>query len=103
LYLCDIPYPLRIGALIFFLVLLVNPWRRWINLLIEGQPEPPKRPAVRWPLRPSNLLILLGVGFYTYWGVYEPCPAPRFPFFCGVIVTVLAFVVRRWEDASVRE
>jgi hypothetical protein len=78
-------------------------WRRWINLVLEGQPELPKRPALRWPFRPSNFLILLGAGFYTYWGLYEPCPAPRFPFFCGVIVTVLAFVFRRWEDGSVRE
>jgi hypothetical protein len=104
--LCNLPYALRIALLLFFLLLmmLVNPWRGWSNQVFESRPKSPGNPPqATWLLRPSALSMLLGVGFYAFWGLHEPCPGPRLSFFFGVIAIVVARVIRRWEHEAERK
>jgi hypothetical protein len=98
--LCGLAYPIRIFALILSAVLLVNPLRRWINRLTIEEAERPGPASFRWLRRPSGLLMIIGVGSYTYWGLYDPCPAPVFPFFFGVAAILLSFFIRHWEEEA---
>ena len=59
---CNFPYVWGIVLLVLFLVGLVNPWRRYINYVFDGQYEPGRKPlaSATWFRRPSNILMFMG-------------------------------------------
>ena len=87
---CNFPYVWRIVLLVLFLVGHVNPWRRYINYVFDGQYEPGRKPlaSATWFRRPSNILMFMGSCLFSYWSLRQPCPGPRSYFFSGVIVVV---------------
>jgi len=63
----------------------------------------------RWLLRPSNILILLGVSFFIYKGLHDPLWEGFYDegsysgSGIGTIIITLAFVIRQWEADAVRD
>jgi hypothetical protein len=78
-------------SLFFFLLLLIG-WSQWAALAFEDY-EPGKRLILRWWQRPSTLLIVLGAGFTIYTGSPNRLTA---------MVVCLAFIIRHWENESLR-
>ena len=92
-------YGLFIALLLLSAALLVNGWRRSEDLVFEGDnPSFGRRSTWAWPLRPSNILIVLGFGFYIYKALQGPGwdVGGNEEFISGLIVA-LACVVREWE------
>jgi len=57
-----------------------------------------------WLLRPSNILILLGVIFYLYRTLYDPqWDSRRSSASIGVTIIALAFAVRKWDIQAIKD
>jgi hypothetical protein len=57
-----------------------------------------------WLLRPSNILILLGVIFYLYRTLYDPqWDSRRSSASIGVTIIALAFAVRKWDSQAIKD
>jgi hypothetical protein len=95
---------LNIILMVSLLVLEVNAWRRWANQALESDDEPiSKRSRPVWPLRPSNLLVLLGVGITFYSAVQHPPLGDQPLIGISAMLFCLAFVVRHWEREALRK
>jgi hypothetical protein len=101
----DMPYSMRIPFVLFCLALMLNAWRRWMKYVVRNSSESAPRAATpKWPLRPSNLLMILGMGTYIYCGLTDDDTVARFLFFVfSWIMIGGAFVLRYWEDEFTKE
>lgn|SRR5260370_1015482 len=99
----ELPYSFRVIYVLLFLALAVNAWRRWTDQVLKSNYESgPRRSTPKWPLRPSNLLMLLGAGSYMYWGLQEKSAVSGYLFTLSWIIIGVAFVFRHWEDEFFR-
>src|SRR3989442_14102444 len=95
----NFPYALWIVLLSLCVAILVDEWGRWRNWAFKDHRDSGRRRAPAWPLRPSNILILLGTGFYIYKGLYNPWwDDVRYEASIGAMIVALAFVIRKWEN-----
>lgn len=86
-------------ALLSFLSLLIY-WRGWARQAFgDDKSETGSRP--RWPLRPSNLLILLAAGLYLYQVLQLHRYSIRESW--APILVLLAVIIRYWENDALRD
>jgi hypothetical protein len=98
------PYSFRIAYLPVGLAVIGIAWRRWTEHVLKSNDERlQKRLRVKWLLRPSNLLMLVSVSSFMYWGLHKECAASGYLFALSWIGIGAAFVVRRREDQSLNQ
>jgi hypothetical protein len=98
-----IPYSFRIAYLLVWLAVIVNAWRRWTEHVLKSNDERlQKRVRVKWLLRPSNLLMLVSASSFMFWGLHKEFAASGYLFALSWTTIGVAFVVRRWEDQSLK-
>jgi hypothetical protein len=99
-----IPYSFRVVFLLVFLAGLVNAWRRWTNRTLKSADGSIQNSSkLKWSLRPSNLLRLVSVGSFLYWGLHQEFAASGYLFALSWIGIGVAFAVRHWEDESLKQ
>jgi len=93
------PYSVRVVFLLYLLAAVVIYWRRWIDQVLKSNYlSAPKGSTPKWPLRPSNLLMLASVGSYVYWGLQKKSVVSGYLFTFSWIMIVVALVFHHWED-----
>jgi hypothetical protein len=96
--------PLTMMLSVFASLLILALCWRWAKLALESDMEPGrKRSKPRWPLRPSNLLFVLGFVISIYAVLHGPptvfgllSVSTRVPF----MIFCLAFVIRYSENKA---
>ena len=95
----EIPYSVRIAFLLYLLAAVVIYWHRWTDQVLKSKYErAPRGSTPKWPLRPSNLLMLTSVGSYVYWGLHEESAVSGYLFTLSWIMIGVALVFRHWEN-----
>jgi hypothetical protein len=97
------PLSFRIAYLLVFLAGALNAWRRWTDYVFKSDDERrPKRFTLKWTLRPSNLLMLVSVSSFMFWGLRQEFAASGYLFALSWISMGAALLVRHWEDKSLK-
>jgi hypothetical protein len=96
---------LRIVLLLVMVFGLLSGWRRFAKQTF-GDDDPPLRvptKRVAWPLRPSNLLIAMGVGLFLYDALSYLTESSHSFGHGAELLVLFGFVLRSWENSALRE
>ena len=84
---------------LFFVALIANWWRRWALRAFGNENLLARKPTrLRWLLRPSNMLLILGFVLPVYSAFQYPPFGARGVRYLAAIIFCLAFVSRNSEN-----
>jgi hypothetical protein len=90
--------------LLFGFALMWNGWRRWTAKILKSDSESVAKTSMpKWPLRPSNLLMLLSAGSFVYWGMQGKAAVSGYIVALSWISIGVAFIFRHMENESLKQ